>query len=118
MSTGVYVIHMTVHKLLMRKAGQPAAEQHVNNQCHYDPYGQYHEMRQLHQQQETLMPVTPAHTALNNELLNKYSDKFCYKEIPLKTLFSAATFKVTFMLIHHVLSTLPSTSHFILKTLG
>ena len=71
-STGVYVIHMTIHKLLLSKAGQPAAEQHVNNQCHYDPYGQYHEMRQLHQQ-ETLMPVTPAHTALNNELLNKYS---------------------------------------------
>ena len=67
-STGVYVIHMTVHKLLLRKERQPAVEQQ-GNAGHYDPYGQYHEMRQLHQQ-ETL-PVTPSHTTLNNELLNK-----------------------------------------------
>ena len=71
-STGVYVIHVTIHKLLLNKEGQPAVEQHVNA-GHYDPYGQYHEMRQLHQQ-ETL-PVTPAHTALNNEILNKYFEK-------------------------------------------
>ena len=71
-STGVYVIHMTINKLLLNKEGQPAVEQHVNA-GHYDPYGQYHEMRQLHQQ-ETL-PVTPVHTALNNEILNKYFEK-------------------------------------------
>lgn len=73
-STGVYVIHMSVQRLLLSKARQPAGEQ-PGTAGHYDQYDQYHEMRQLHHQ-ETL-PVTPAHTALNNEILNKFVEHLC-----------------------------------------
>ena len=73
-STGVYVIHMSVQRLLLSKARQQAGEQ-AGTGGHYDQYDQYHEMRQLHHQ-ETL-PATPAHTALNNEILNKFVEHLC-----------------------------------------
>ena len=63
-SGSVYLVHVTVQKLLLKKA-QGAPEQHAGAQ-----YGQYHEMRQL-QHHDTLQ-ITPAHTALNNaDILNK-----------------------------------------------
>ena len=63
----VYLVHVTVQKLLLKKA-QGAPEQHAGAQ--YGQYGQYHEMRQL-QHHDTLQ-ITPAHTTLNNaDILNK-----------------------------------------------
>ena len=63
----VYLVHVTVQKLLLKKT-QGAPEQHAGAQ--YGQYGQYHEMRQL-QHHDTLQ-ITPAHTALNNaDILNK-----------------------------------------------
>ena len=63
----VYLVHVTVQKLLLKKT-QGAPEQHAGG--HYGHYGQYHEMRQL-QHHDTLQ-ITPAHTALNNaDILNK-----------------------------------------------
>ena len=71
-----YLVHLTVHRVITSKT--PSNHHHHQQPQHHQQsqYDQYHEMLQLqHRDQELVnIQLTPAHTAINNEILNKYCE--------------------------------------------